>query len=86
VRLTAIVFLTRRGGSSSGAPPQPLAPAHALLALVPYTNLRAGIPLGKAIRTLAPLLDRVPAFDIGRGPLAEMVAGVEALSRAASPG
>jgi hypothetical protein len=53
------------------------------LALVPYTNLR-GIPLGEAIRVLAPLLDRVPAFDIGRSPLAEMVAGVEALSRAAS--
>jgi hypothetical protein len=53
---------------------------------VPYTNLRGGISLGEAIRTLAPLLDRVPAFDIGRAPLAEMVAGVEELCRATSRG
>jgi hypothetical protein len=84
VRLTAILFLTRQGGSSAGAYPRPLVPAHALLALVPYTNLRAGIPLGEAIRTLAPLAERVPTFDLGRGPLAEMAAAVEGLAGTAS--
>jgi hypothetical protein len=33
---------------------------------------------------LTPLADRVPAFDLGRGPLAEMAAVVEGLAAAAS--
>jgi hypothetical protein len=41
--------------------------------------------LGEAIRTLAPLLDLVPAFDLGRGPLPEMAAVVEGLVGATSP-
>ena len=84
-RLAAIVFLTRRGGASAAARPEPLAPAHALMALLPYTNLRAGTSLGEAIRRLAPLADRVPAFDLGRGPLAEMATVVEGLAGAARP-
>jgi hypothetical protein len=85
VRLTAIVFLTRRGGAAVTACPHPVPPAHALLALVPYTNLRSAMSLGEAIRTLAPLLDLVPAFDLGRGPLPEMAAVVEGLVGATSP-
>jgi hypothetical protein len=84
VPLAAIVFLTRRGAVSAGARREPIAPAHALLALLPYTNLRTRVPLGEAIRMLTPLADRVPAFDLGRGPLAEMAAVVEGLAAAAS--
>ncbi len=84
-RLAAIVFLTRRGGAAAAARPHPIAPAHAQLALQPHTNLRSGTSLGETIRTLAPLADRVPAFDLGRGPIAEMVAVVEGLAGAASP-
>ncbi len=83
VRLVAIVFLARRGGVAEPACHEPIAPAHALLALLPYTNLRSGQQsgrsLGDAIRTLAPLADRVPAFDLGRGPLTQMAEAVEAL-------
>jgi len=79
VRLAAIVFLSRRGGVAEPARHEPIAPAHALLALLPYTNQRSRRTLGDAIRTLAPLADRVPAFDLGRGPLPRMVEAVEAL-------
>jgi hypothetical protein len=75
-----MVFLDRRGGAAGAARREPFAPAHALLALLPYTNLRSTVPFGEAIRTLAPLADRVPAFDLGRGPIAEMVAAVEGLA------
>jgi hypothetical protein len=79
VRLAAIVFLSRRGGIAEPARHQQIAPAHALLALVPYTNQRSRRTLGDAIRILAPLADRVPAFDLGRGPLSRMAEAVEAL-------
>jgi hypothetical protein len=79
VRLAAIVFLSRRGVVAEPARHQQIAPAHALLALVPYTNQRSRRTLGDAIRILAPLADRVPAFDLGRGPLSRMAEAVEAL-------
>lgn len=80
VELGAIVFLARRSSAVDGARLEPIAPAHALLALLPYSNIRTRRPFGEAIRILAPLADRVPAFDIGRGSLAEMTAAVEALA------
>jgi hypothetical protein len=80
VELGAIVFLARRSSAVDGARLEPIAPAHALLALLPYSNIRTRRPLGEAIRILAPLADRVPAFDLGRGPLAEMAAAVESLA------
>lgn len=79
VRLVAIVFLSRRGAAAETVRHEPMVPAHALLALLPYTNLRCDRTLGEGIRTLAPLADRVPAFDLGRGPLDEMAAAVEGL-------
>ena len=63
---------------------EPIAPAHALLALLPYTNLRSRGPLGDAIRMLAPLAERMPVFDLGRGPLDRMAAAVEDLAGLAS--
>ena len=78
--LRAIVLLARRGSVTAPARYEPIAPAHALLALLPYTNLRARGSLGDAIRTLAPLAERVPVFDLGRGPLDRMAAAVEELA------
>jgi hypothetical protein len=79
VRLAAIVFLSRRGSVAEPARHRRITPAHALLALVPYTNQRSRQTLGDAIRILAPLADRVPAFDLGRGLLSRMAETVEAL-------
>jgi hypothetical protein len=80
VPLAAIVFLSRRDGAAEPARLAPIAPAHALLALVPYTNRRSLEVLGPAIRTLTPLADRVPAFDLGRGPIASMAQAIEGLA------
>ena len=80
VRLAAIVFLARRGGEAASVCHEPIPPAHALLAFLPYTNLRSERTLGDAIRAIAPLADRVPAFDLGRGPLPRMAEAVEALA------
>jgi hypothetical protein len=79
VRLVAVVFLARRGAMVAAARHEPLPPAHALLALLPYTNLLSRRPSGEAIKLLAPLADRVPAGDLGRGPLHEMARSVEEL-------
>jgi hypothetical protein len=80
VRLGAIVFLSRRGGAAAPACVEPIPAAHALLALLPYTNLRSGRTLGEAIRILTPLADGVPAYDLGRGPLDDMASVVEDLA------
>jgi MoaA/NifB/PqqE/SkfB family radical SAM enzyme len=80
VPLAAIVFLARLGSEAGPARREPIPPAHALLALLPYTNRRSLETLGDTIRALAPLADRVPAFDLGRGPLTSMAETVEALT------
>jgi hypothetical protein len=82
IPLAAIVILTRRGATAPPASRAPILPAHALLALLPYSNLRPSVALGDTIRTLAPLADVVPVFDVGRGPLPEMVTTIEGLVRA----
>jgi hypothetical protein len=83
--LGAIVLLARRGSVTGPARHELIAPAHALLALLPYTNQRSRGPLGDAIRMLAPLAERVPVFDLGRGPLDRMAAAVEELAGLAVP-
>jgi hypothetical protein len=80
VPLHAIVLLARRGGVTGPARYAPIAPAHALLAFLPYTNQRSRGPLGAVIQKLAPLANRVPVFDLGRGPLDGMAAAVEQLA------
>ena len=80
VPLCAIALLARRGSVTGPARHEPIAPAHALLALLPYTNLRSRESLGDAIRMLAPLAERVPIFDLGRGPIDRMAAAVEDLA------
>lgn len=77
--LAALIFLGRRGSSVGAARLERLEPAHALLALLPYSNLIRRVQLGEAIRSISPLANAIPAFDLGRGPLGEMVQSLERL-------
>jgi hypothetical protein len=75
--LSAIVFLARRGVESAPAAVTRLNPAAAVVALVPYAfRVREG-PLPEALATLSPLVAGIPVFDVGRGPLSQMIASVE---------
>jgi hypothetical protein len=76
VRMAALVFLDRPARESSHGAGR-LVPAHALLALLPYTNLARRLGAGEVIKTLQPLAEAVPAWDLARGPLEEMIASVE---------
>jgi hypothetical protein len=76
VRLAALVFLGRPESEvAHGAGHR--VPAHALLALLPYTNLARRMGAGEVIKKLQPLAEAVPAWDLARGPLEEMIASVE---------
>ena len=77
--LAALIFLGRRGSSAGSAKLERLEPAHALLALLPYSNIIRRVLPGEAIRRISPLADVVAAYDLGRGPLEEMVQSVEQL-------
>jgi len=79
VRLRACVFLARREAIAGPAVALPLEPAHALLALLPYSNLVRQADPGDVLPRLAPLVRAVPAYDLGRGPLAAMALTVERL-------
>jgi hypothetical protein len=69
VRVNAVAMLDRRD-RSEGPEIRRLDPAHALLALLPYTNLRERPNDG--IRRLGPLMEAVPMYDLGRGSLPAM--------------
>jgi hypothetical protein len=81
VSVTAIAFLARRGANAGPGRIEALDAGRALLALAPYSNRREH-GIGHALAALQPLVHRVPAFDLGRGPLADMVARVEEITRA----
>jgi len=73
----ALIFLQRRESLAGPGTLVRLEPAHALLALLPYSNLIARRGIGDAIRRIRPLADAVPAYDLGRGPLDKMVQSVD---------
>lgn len=81
VTVTAIAFLARRGANAGPGRIEALDAGRALLALAPYSNHRER-GIGAALEALQPLAHRVPAFDLGRGPLADMVARVEGITGA----
>jgi hypothetical protein len=76
VRLSALVFLDRPASEISHGAGR-LVPAHALLALLPYTNLVRRMNAGEVVKKLQPLAEAVPAWDLARGRLEEMIACVE---------
>lgn len=79
VRLTALVFLGRRHADPEPARATLLAPAQALLAVLPYSNLIRQVDAGTVIRHFQPLVTHVPAYDLGRGAIDAMTATIEQL-------
>lgn len=81
VPVTAIAFLARRGANPGPGRVEALDAGRALLALVPYSSRRER-GIGHALEALQPLAHRAPAFDLGRGPLPDMMARVEEITTA----
>jgi hypothetical protein len=79
IRLAALVFLGRQDAAPEPAQARPLTAAHALLAVLPYTNVIRRADIGTVIRHFQPLMTRVPAYDLGRGAIDAMTATVEGL-------
>jgi len=78
VRLAACVFLARRGAGAHSGLAAALPPAQAVLALLPYSNLIRRLDPGIVIAR-AVALGGIPAFDLSRAPLDDMVRTVEQL-------
>jgi hypothetical protein len=76
VKPVAVVMLARRGATAGPGRLEPLDAGRALLALALYCNRREE-GMDRALEALRALADRVPAFDLGRGNLATMIARVE---------
>ena len=68
--LSTVFFLNRNG---AGAEVQRLAPVDAAFALLPYTNLARIQRFPDAFKTVAALMSDVPAFDLPRAPLPQMI-------------
>jgi hypothetical protein len=77
IKLEALIFLARQGNTARPGRLQQLEPAHALLALLRYAHVIRRLDLGEAILCLKPLAEAVPAYDLGRGALPEMVQAIE---------
>lgn len=77
--LRAIVFLNRRGAEAEAGKLKRIEPAHALVALLPYTNLIRKTDFGVAMLRLEPLFQKIAAYDLARGPLDGMIECVESL-------
>ena len=80
VELSGVFFLKRNGGVTD-RPSNLLDAAHGAMALLPYTNLVRTRPFPEAMAAVANLMSSVPAWDLPRRPLSEMVATVESLTR-----
>lgn len=78
-RLQAVIFLARQGQETAPGEIRRVEPAHALLSLLPQSNLYTHFDQGEAIRRAVPLANSVPAFDLGRGPLGRMTERIENL-------
>ena len=75
--LSAIFFLARRDTIMGPAEVRSINAARGALSLLPYAfNVRA-LPFVEGLRHITPLLDKVPAFDLGRGDLHAMINAVE---------
>jgi hypothetical protein len=77
--LAGIFFLGRLGADQNEIAPAQLLPAHAAMAILPYTNLIRRMSFAEAFRPVAELMSRVPAWDLPRAPLNEMVWSVNHL-------
>jgi hypothetical protein len=80
IDLSAVIFLRRNGAPVDASGPTPLRDVDAALSLLPYTNLVRTLPFNEALAPIATLMSRVPAWDLPRGPLPEMIDSVERVS------
>jgi hypothetical protein len=78
-QLAGIFFLSRSGASPEATSPTKLLPAHAAMAIFPYSNLARRFSFSEAFRPVGELMSRVPAWDLPRAPLEEMVQSVNRL-------
>ncbi len=76
VDLSAMIFLKRNGAVTDG-PPRRLVSAHAAVALLPYTNIVRTRQFSSALVPVADLMAGLPAWDLPRAPLSEMISSVE---------
>ncbi|MEB3306901.1 MAG: hypothetical protein VKK98_01995 [Cyanobacteriota bacterium] len=73
-----IIFLARSGAEElDPAELRSLSAAELLVALAPYSNVMRTGGMGAALQRLQPLAARTPAYDLGRGPLASMLAAID---------
>lgn len=76
--LSAIFFLARIDTVIGPAEVRAINPARGSLAFLPYAFNARSLPFVDGLRLITPLLDKVPAYDLGRGELQAMVDAVEA--------
>lgn len=76
-RLAAAIFLERPDSGAISTVARQLEPARALLAMLPYSNVARLYDFGEAIRRMRPLAATIPVYDLGRGPLADMLKSIE---------
>ena len=74
--LNAVFFLNRKG---AGAEAQKLSPIDGAFALLPYTNLARIQRFPDAFKTVAALMSDVPAFDLPRAPLPQMIEKLQSI-------
>lgn len=79
VPLVAVLFLGRSGSTVAAAACQRVAPAHALLALAPYSSYIRRYEMWETIRRLRPLVMTLPVYDLGRGALPDMILSLESV-------
>ena len=78
VDLSAVFFL-KRNGAAACTKPERLTPAHAALALLPYTNFVRKRSFPSALAPVAELMAETPAWDLPRAELPSMVGAVNRL-------
>jgi hypothetical protein len=84
-RLAAVIFLARRNAQVAPAELQRIDPVHAAIALLPYSNLLDRLSFSAALTRIAPVAERVPIYDMGRGPLPAMIARLDELAHHEEP-
>jgi hypothetical protein len=77
VELSAVIFLKRSGAPQETTGPTRLVPANAAISLMPYTNLVRQLSFPDALAPIGELMSLVPAYDLPRAPLSEMIESVE---------
>lgn len=76
--LSAIFFLARLDSTVGHAEVRAINPARGALSLLAYAFNARSQPFVEGLRWITPLLDKIPAYDLGRGDLQSMVNGIEA--------